>query len=195
MTFVHLYFYLYLNFQIWHSIFWFAFEIVFLLVFEFSDIAAFHILRGLLLICSGVLPSVSAPIVSSRTKSKKTQFPKDKIFSWIVHYVHQTTKSILNLSLSDWHFLTHTNTVNFLVLHGTVCEFRSSWVSKCEFEWIRRINKRSCEVVIILKAAETEPASKVHNHNINLYVSTSEQDDQEDWRIKSVPRIQLVEVS
>ena len=43
--------------------------------FEFSDIAAFHILRGLLLICSGVLPSVSAPIVSRRrSKSKKIKY-------------------------------------------------------------------------------------------------------------------------
>ena len=65
-----------------------------LLEFQFSDIAAFPILRGVLLICSGVLPSVSAPIVSSRSKSKKTQFSKDKIFSWNVHtlYINIPTK-------------------------------------------------------------------------------------------------------
>ena len=62
--YLRLYFHLYMNFQI-----------------------ALYILRGLLLICSGMLPSVSAPIVSSsRSKSKKTQFSKDKIFSWIVHF-------------------------------------------------------------------------------------------------------------
>ena len=69
---------MYFHFQIWHSTFWFVFQIEFYLYeykFEFSDIAAFHILRGLLLICSGVLPSVSAPIVSRRrSKSKKIKY-------------------------------------------------------------------------------------------------------------------------
>ena len=66
---------------------------VLLLVFEFPDIS-FYILRGLLLICSGVLLSVSATIVSRwGSKSKKIQFSRDKIFAWIVYFIHNILRS------------------------------------------------------------------------------------------------------
>ena len=66
---------------------WFYFCFIFLVVIQYDSlIQHFHIL----LICSGVLPSVAAPIVSS----KKTQFSGDKIFLWIVHL--ELKRRILN---------------------------------------------------------------------------------------------------
>ena len=65
---------------------------IFLVFIQYDSlIQHFHIL----LICSGLLPSVAAPIVSS----KKTQFSGDKIFLWIVHL--ELKRRILNSILKS----------------------------------------------------------------------------------------------
>ena len=85
-----------------------------------SLIQHFHIL----LICSGVLPSVAAPIVSS----KKTQFSGDKIFLWIVHL--ERKGRILNSILKQF--------------ASEVFWFWLSLASKCAIQRSRSINKTSC---------------------------------------------------
>ena len=65
---------------------------IFLVFIQYDSlIQHFHIL----LICSGLLPSVAAPIVSS----KKTQFSGDKIFLWIAHL--ELKRRILNSILKS----------------------------------------------------------------------------------------------